>query len=138
MLAKDKEHSRRIESETSVHADELIDLAQVVQDETQNTGPFVVGTMGVTPGGSSTMPGGYPVVGAGGFVNMEFSSAFETALEGFELNDSQREACGKAIQAGSIAVIVETDESKSDSGSGISRLDKAEASFRSNGAEQIL
>ncbi|MBJ6361342.1 general stress protein [Paenibacillus sp. GCM10012307] len=139
VLAKNKEHSRRIESETDVHVDELIELAQVADDnEAHVKGVFVTGALGVSPVGSGSMPGAYPLVGASGLVGMDFSSDFDKALGGFELEDSQRDACSEAIWAGSIAVIIETAESKSDSGSGISRLDKAEAAFRINGAQQIL
>jgi hypothetical protein len=137
VLAKDREHSRRIESETAVHVDELMDIAKTVQDHEQHSGTFIVGSMGATTGSSPAL-GAYPAVGVIKYDDMDFSTALESALDGFELDSKQQETCNEAIQGGAIAVIVETDESKSDAGSGISRLDTAEASFRSHGAQQIL
>ncbi|WP_270165211.1 general stress protein [Paenibacillus sp. SYP-B4298] len=137
VIGKNREHTRRIEMETSVHADELMDIAQTLEQEPSH-GAYIVGSMGATAGSSSSGLGAFPAVGAVRYEDMDAGTTMERALDGFGLDKPQHEACSQAIQAGAIAVIVETDEDASDVGGGLGRLDKVEAVFRSHGAQQIV
>lgn len=138
VIGKNREHTRRIEAETNVHADELMDIAQTLQQQEPSHGAYIIGAMGATAGSSSAGLGAYPAVGAVQYEDWDEGTAMERALDGFELDASQHEACSQAIQTGAIAVIVQTDEAAGDIGSGLIRLDRAEAIFRSHGAQQIV
>ncbi|NIK78634.1 hypothetical protein FHS15_003780 [Paenibacillus castaneae] len=150
VLAKDSEHSRRIESESDVHADELREL----EDMTNRTGGFddtgIIGAtgyngLGLTAamampinGSSSYMGGSFPLAVSGLFGG----SNHERSLQTLGLSDKESQICGQALQSGSLIVIAETDESKSlldkEGGPDLSRLGKAEAVFRQCHASKIV
>jgi hypothetical protein len=147
VLAKDAEHSRRIEAESGVHADELREL-----NETNEADPGV-GLFGLGAGGSAPMLAA-PVFGIAGFGTTGSAAGayplaavmldgddHNDALQAFGLDRKEAELCGAALQQGTIAVIVTTDESLSlldkDGGPDLSRLAAAEAVFRACNASVI-
>ncbi|WP_424767949.1 hypothetical protein [Paenibacillus sp. sgz302251] len=151
VLTKDSEHSRRIEAESDVHADELRELEEAsAQDAHGLDGPGVVATAG---------SGGIGFVGAYGLVGYGAASSYagggypyaaviadhnqhHGVLQALGLDDKEAEACYQALQNGSVIVIAETDESKSlldkDGGPDLSRLGVAEAVMRQCNASSIV
>ncbi|RXZ84293.1 hypothetical protein EBB07_04260 [Paenibacillaceae bacterium] len=148
VVAKDNDHSRRIEAETDAHLDEVLELAETreQQDGTMLERPFIVGGFGMGGVGfnqaGAIAPAGTPA-GAGFFGGLFGDAVFNeddagigSALRALGLNDDEAGQCRSAIEDGNFLVIAETEEQTSESG--ISRLDKAEAAFRRTGAEQII
>lgn len=148
VLAKDSEHSRRIESESDIHVDELRELEDMpdrhdlgifgMAAATGYAGAGVNAVYGMAGYGSAPYnAGGYPFVAAMLLGDDEHSEA----LRALGLDGEEAEICAKELQIGSIAVIVETDESKSlldkDGGPDLSRLGAAEAVFRACNATSI-
>lgn len=148
VLAKDSEHSRRIERESDVHVDELRELEDT--SERQDLGIFgmaaatgyagagVNAVYGMAGYGSAPYnAGGFPFVAAMLLSDDEHSES----LRALGIDDSEVELCSQALQSGSLVVIVETDESKSlldkDGGPDLSRLGAAEAVFRACHATSI-
>lgn len=148
VLAKDSEHSRRIESESDVHADELRELEDVTDhtDSFQSIG--MIGAagyngLGVTaaiPGyaNSPNMGGAFPLFGSIFFGD----NGHENTLQRLGLDHDESQACSSALQSGALVLIVETDESKSlmdiEGGPDLSRLGVAEAVFRKCNASKIV
>ncbi|WP_028609363.1 general stress protein [Paenibacillus harenae] len=149
VLAKDSEHSRRIEAESGVHADELRELEDT-SDERQGLGrmgmataagfgtPGATAAYGITGYGTSVLFGGvFPSVAAALFNGNEH----DAALHSLGLDDDEAQLCHQALQNGSVIVIARTDESKSlldkEDGPDLSRLSKAEAIFRQYNAKAI-
>ncbi|RIX50873.1 hypothetical protein D3P08_19470 [Paenibacillus nanensis] len=142
ILAKNSEHSRRIERETDVHADELKEL-QETNEHVQDPEPV---SFAVSSGS------GFPVVtGSYGFgaSGVSFATPFtylksghESVYEALGLDAKETELCSQAIMEGAIAVIVETSESKAlfdaEGGPDMSKLGIAEAAFRRSGAYRIV
>ncbi|MDQ8738495.1 general stress protein [Paenibacillus sp. LHD-38] len=148
VLAKDSEHSRRIEAESDVHVDELRELESTSDHDGSGsfgmaaaTGYAGVGTnavYGITGYGAAPYAvGGNPFAAAILFNEDEHSSS----LHALGLDDDEAQVCSKALQSGSLIVIVETDESKSlfdkEGGPDLSRLGAAEAVFRECNASII-
>ncbi|CAM4020235.1 general stress protein [Paenibacillus alkaliterrae] len=148
VLAKDSEHSRRIEAESGVHADELRELAES-SDADRGIGVFGMeaagyGGMAVAPAygmSGSGMPsyfgGAYPFAAAA--LGNDYGHA--DALQSLGLDQEEAEICSKSLQGGAVIVIVQTDESKSlldkEDGPDLSRLSAAEAVFRQCNASVI-
>ncbi|MEK3882333.1 general stress protein [Paenibacillus sp. PL2-23] len=154
ILAKDSEHSRRIERETDAHADEIRELDETNQ-HTDGAGPIGFAAsagygfpMAAMNNGSYGAPG-YVTAGAGLNGGFAFAAplAFtahhdhEDAFRALGLDSKETELCSQAIREGSIALVVDTSESKSlldkDGGPDLSKLGIAEAAFRRCGAQRI-
>ncbi|MDQ6420075.1 general stress protein [Paenibacillus sp. LHD-117] len=150
ILAKDSEHSRRIEAETDVHADEMRDLEETRYDARTHTGTFgtayssgigeapVATAYGFTGFGGGTTSGvGFPFAVSYAFIGNEHERAFRS----LGLDNKEAELCCQEVERGAYALIVETTESKSlldkDGGPDLSTLGVAEAVFRSCGASRI-
>ncbi len=140
VLTKDGEHSRRLEAESGVHADELRELEETNEGD-PGTGLFGLGAGGIAPllaapvfgtagfGTTGSAAGAYPLAAV-----MLGNDAHVDTLRSFGLESKEAELCGAALRQGSIAVIVSTDESESlldkNGGPDLSRLAAAEAIFR--------
>lgn len=143
VLAKDGEHTRRVEAESDLHVDEM--NALINADNAANE--WANAMLSVPPAVFSTVGGGFwgSSVAVPGIMAGAFSlggDEREEALRSYGLDDDETQACLTALQEGKIALIAETDESKSvldqDSGPDISRLGVAEGVFRGCGASSII
>jgi hypothetical protein len=142
ILAKDSEHSRRIERETDVHADEIREL-QETNEHAEEADPV---SFAVSSGsGFPVVTGAYNLGSAG----LNFAtpltfmrSGHESVYEALGLDAKETELCSHAVGNGEIAVIVETSESKplfdKEGGPDLSKLGIAEAAFRRGGAYRIV
>lgn len=150
ILAKDAEHSRRIEAETDTHADEIRELEQANESHNGMGGIGFATTYGF---GVPAVAGGFGLSGYGGapfggpsyalaapylFLNHQHESTFNA----LGLDTKETKLCSQAVDQGALALIVETDESKSlldkDGGPDLSKLGIAEAVFRRCGASRIV
>ncbi|MDQ0115742.1 general stress protein [Paenibacillus harenae] len=153
VLAKDAEHSRRIEAESDVHADEMREMAQTDDHQYGHGygslamgeaagfgGPGTVAALGAGASGSGTALGGFPAAIAA--LTLFDAKEYSSSLHALGLDDEETEICSEALSEGSLVLIVETDESKSlmdkDGGPDLSRLGAAEAVFRGCGASLIV
>ncbi|WP_168119742.1 general stress protein [Paenibacillus sp. HB172176] len=151
VLAKDFEHSRRIESESDVHVDEVREVEEASEHSAAPDSGDQARFAGI---GAAAMSGSYGMNGNGGVAGagaaFSYAPAFvffgsdddhENTLHAFGLDDKEAELCGKAISEGNLVMVVETDESKSlldkDGGPDLSALGVAEAVFRDCGATTI-
>lgn len=149
VLAKDSEHSRRIEAESDIHVDEIREL----EEADYNRGAERLDLAAVAGSGSTGVAAAYGIAGygtapaaAGGYLyGMSLLSGedeHERVLQSFGFDDEETHACSQALSSGSVIVIVDTDETKSlldkDGGPDLSRLGAAEAVFRSCGASEIV
>ncbi|REK71452.1 general stress protein [Paenibacillus paeoniae] len=150
ILTKDWEHSRRIESETDTHVEEMRELEETGArgGELDDFGLAIVPSYGYP-----VIAGGYglstfehsPGIGGGGYSGaapFDFIDNAQTrAYRSLGLDSKESKLCSEAVRGGAIAFIVETNESKSlldkDGGPDLSKLGIAEAAFRRNGAYQI-
>ncbi|XEC93629.1 hypothetical protein AB6A23_20040 [Paenibacillus tarimensis] len=148
VLAKNAEHSRRVESESDVHADELDDLAETRENrEHPFFIPYVALGAAITGGGLNTGATAGPsnnVAGGALFGGLLANDAFTgdndgvgSAITALGLDEREAALCRSAIHSGSLVIVADTGESADQSGSGISRLDQAEAVFRSCGAVSV-
>ncbi|MFC4779584.1 hypothetical protein ACFO9Q_22620 [Paenibacillus sp. GCM10023252] len=153
VFAKDYEHSRRIETETHVHADEVLELIKTRNERDHSGGPDILLAAGTTSapyiGGSAGVYGGggagynvAPGIVAGNLAGaMEEVDSYSQALRTLGLSNSEASTCGEAIHDGRYVVVVETDSSASlvdqDGGPDLSRLSTAEAVYRRTGATTI-
>ncbi|WP_274649096.1 general stress protein [Paenibacillus humicola] len=150
VFAKNIEHTRRIESETDVHADEVQELTET-RDESGEGGRYGLpgfvsaplstaagfAFLGNSPGVSSSTPyNGAGVFAAAGMLDGE--SNMEQSLRALGLDEETAGVCGKAIAEGSIVVAADVDGGSSDGGPDLSSGGRAEAVFRRCGAERIL
>lgn len=149
VLAKDSEHSRRIEAESDVHVDELHELEDA-SDHGRGLG--ALGIAAAAGSGGTGIAGAYalagygtaPYIGSGysyGAAALFNEDEHEEVLQALGLDDEEAHICNQALQNGSIIVVVETDDSKSlldkEGGPDLSRLSAAEAVFRSCNASAI-
>lgn len=152
ILAKDSEHSRRIERETDAHVDEMRELEET---ESHADGTGTIGLASSAGYGFPIAAGTYAAYGTPGYNGMGANGGFAFAAlfaflgddhdESFRslgLDTKETELCSEALRNGSIALIVETSESKSlldkDGGPDLSKLGIAEAAFRRSGASRIV
>ncbi|GKU76256.1 general stress protein [Paenibacillus sp. L3-i20] len=149
VLTKDMSHSRRIESETDIHADEMHELANTYSSDGDDS---YVGVGTTNMYGAANVVGGYGLASFGGSPAVggiySFGSSFPflnfnelSAYRALGLEKDEAELCHSGVENGAVAVIVETDESKSlmdkDDGADLSRLSVAEGIFRTYGATRI-
>lgn len=149
VLAKDSEHSRRIEAESGVHADELRELTETSDRHGSGSlgmaaaagfgGLGISAAYGVAGYGTAPyMAGGYPFAAA----LLLDEDEHDDVLQAFGMDDDEAHICSQALQSGSIIVIVETDERKSlfdkEGGPDLTRLGAAEAVFRQCNASSIV
>ncbi|MHA6480612.1 hypothetical protein ACX1C1_01540 [Paenibacillus sp. strain BS8-2] len=150
ILAKDSEHSRRIEAESDVHVDEMRDLEETRNDARTHTDTIgaayssgsadsaLAMSYGFTGfGGSMTAGAGFPLAVSYSFIGNDHERAFRS----LGLDNKEAELCCREVERGAYALIVETTESKSlldkDGGPDLSTLGVAEAVFRSCNASLI-
>ncbi|MBM7568248.1 general stress protein [Paenibacillus sacheonensis] len=145
VIAKNRDESRRIESETDVHADELEDLQETraAYDEHGLGDPRIIAPVAVTPG--LGMSGGFtsgmafpgtPFIAAGVFLDDDTST--NSALSDLGVPGGDVDKCREAIAQGGIIVAADIGNESSDGGPDLSRGGEAEAAFRSCGAARIL
>ncbi|UVI31143.1 general stress protein [Paenibacillus spongiae] len=139
VFVKGSEHSRRIEAETGVDADELNEMTDMRGD-----GGIVVVPAGIASG-SGPAAGGFTGTAFGdraaGIVAGDIwgdGSAMGEALRWLGLDDDDAKECRNAIAEGWLVLMVETSEDRSDGGPDLGPAGPAEAVFRRCGAERIL
>ncbi|QYR20862.1 general stress protein [Paenibacillus sp. sptzw28] len=142
VLAKDGDHSRRIEAETDVDADEVRELADT-RDQMDdgygfgNLGPVgLAGTVGmVGPLTGGAWPYGAGILAVGGLLVDE--NGMEDAIHALGIKGDDAGVCREAIVDGALVVTADTgDGSQHNIGQDLSR--EAEEAFRRCGAERIL
>ncbi|BBH22203.1 hypothetical protein Back11_35480 [Paenibacillus baekrokdamisoli] len=145
VLAKDREHSQRVESETNVHAEEMNEL--VDRRGHTNDGPIIglgvvppglaggMYTMGTLSGVAGPYANGTPLVGAALY---EDDDKIEQALVGLGLDNDAASSCRKAIAEGDLAVAADTGDDTDNGGPTLTRSGAAEAALRRSGAKRIL
>lgn len=151
ILTKDWEHSRRIETETDTHVEEMRELEETgtrggelsymgLVINPSNGYPNVAGGYGMTSfldSAGGGWNGNYSTGAPLGFVDNSSTRAYQA----LGLDSKESKLCSEAVRSGAIAFIVETDESKSlldkDGGPDLSKLGIAEAAFRRCGAYRI-
>ncbi|GLX66278.1 general stress protein [Paenibacillus glycanilyticus] len=151
ILAKNSEHSRRIESESDVHVDELSELASTNEADGDHnkawTGAAFIPAIGLNGGGSwnsGFAAAGFTALGGSYTGDDTFGDedSMESAMRALGLDEQEAASCRDSIREGAIIVVVNTDESKSildkDGGPNLSRLGIAEGIYRQNGATRIF
>ena len=149
ILAKDSEHSRRIERETDAHVDEMRELEDT-SPRADGAGPIGLAAWAGFGFPLATGAYGAPTYnGAGASTGFAFAApiAFlwnddDGAYRALGLDSKETELCSEMIRNGKIALIVETSESKSlldkEGGPDLSKLGIAEAAFRRCNASRIV
>lgn len=148
VLARDADHTHRIEAETDVPTQEVQEVAENNDNGNVVGIPLAVGGMGMgNPGGATTAGnsfGAAPAVGAGffgGLFRRDFrsddSDGIRSALRSLGLGSKEADSARDAIREGSLLVVVDLESDAEKTDSGINRLDKAEAAFRSSGAVEV-
>lgn len=152
VLVKDGEHSRRIEAETDVHADELRELVETregVDVSNAADGILLAGSMTQSPGGlyaagaAGMMGSGAPYGGMNllaGRLGINENSNMEEALIALGLKGNQASQCRDAIAGGGYVVGVDMGESTGigNGGPDLTRNGIVEAVYRHCGAVRIL
>lgn len=147
VLAKGMEHSRRIEAESHMHVDELIELtagANPLQYSDDGAGSSAAGISKVP----LLVRNGFPGFIAQPSMGIQYGAPFVLSedepvdiLLALGLDQAGAELCSAELESGSLIIVVESDESKSlfdeEGGPDLSRLGIAEAVFRSCGAARI-
>lgn len=154
IIAKDGEHSRRIESESDIHVDELTELASTTNEIEGDAnhgkawaGAAFIPVIGLT-GGGSWNPGfaAAGLIASGSSITGDYIFGDEDHIQGammaLGLDEQEAAACRDSIREGATLVVIETDDSKSlldkDGGPDLSRLGIAEGIYRENGAARIF
>lgn len=148
VLARDSEHTHRIEAETNVPTDEVQEIAEDRGDGRVIGVPLAAGAMGVgNPGGSMAAGANYgaaPAAGVGFFGGLfrrsfrrEDGDGMRDTLRTLGLGSKEADLASEALREGSLIIVVDLEDDAEKTDSGISRLDKAEAVFRSAGAVDI-
>jgi len=145
VIAKDWDHSRRLEAETDVHVDELQDIVDANAGRSSSddgipglpaTPILLAGFGGVNWSNGISAPAVFPSAFA------YSDDEYERALRAFNLDDQETQACLDAVTKGLIAVLVETDDQMTfidkEDGADLSRLSTAEGVFRNSGALSIV
>lgn len=144
IIAKDGEHSRRIEAETDVHADEVMELARTKGSHAGSEGTAIAAAAAI-PTTGMTGAGGWAAVPmtTDGLLATNLRSdddGINHALRALGLDKAEDES-RDAIREGHIIVVIETDESHTmmdkEGGPKLARLSVAESVFRSQGAVHI-
>jgi len=151
VFAKNTEDTRRIESETDVHADEIEELTETRNNTGYDSG-FGIPGIAATPLGAAA---GISYAGSvAGFSNASpYFGAGVLAVSGLLVDDSDMErsllalgldeetagACRNAVAEGGIVVAADIGDAKASSGGpDLTSGGTAEAVFRRCGAERIL
>ncbi|MFC4100833.1 general stress protein [Paenibacillus xanthanilyticus] len=146
VIAKDHEHTNRVESETNVHADEVNDVTETRHQVEDNNG--VIGFAGLAAAGSvgtgynmgtPSAVGIAPYYGAavlGGFGDGD--SDMIESLRALGISGGDAKTCRDAIAEGAIVVAAETGDAASGEGPDLTPAGAAEAAFRRAGARTIL
>jgi len=158
VIAKDREHSERIEAETDAHADDMLEIA----DNNEGDGRLLAGTRipllglaglgavggasGFAGAGAGYAAGNGPGLGAGllaagaldGVTDDEDSRGMRSALRSLGMNDEEVDVVGDAIFDGRLVIVAETDEDDGGERAERGRLAAAEEAFRRHGAAQVL
>ncbi|WP_219835532.1 general stress protein [Paenibacillus sp. R14(2021)] len=145
VIAKDREHSRRIETETNVHADELQDLQDTrsAMDEHGTDDIRVMAPLAATPGinmaggftGGMAYPGNSLIAAS---VFLDDDNGVSSALHDLGLGSGDFEPCREALARGAIIVAVDVGSSQPGEGPDLTPRGTAEAVFRSCNAVRIL
>ncbi|WP_164545490.1 general stress protein [Paenibacillus albus] len=142
VITKDRDHSRRIESETDVHADEMTDLMltrAAADDRTNNdlgvAAPVPVSGLNMGVFGGVAFPNNGILAGAAAY---DSDSTIESALIDIGLDEGDAGACRDAIARGAILVAANMGDNQLADGPDLSVGGTAEAVFRDNGAARIL
>ncbi|GGD94574.1 general stress protein [Paenibacillus nasutitermitis] len=147
VIAKDREHSRLLESETNVHTDEIQDIAET-RDHMEDgigipaiglagTGVGTAGGVGVNSGGAGATYYGAGILAGDGILDDQTDMG--DALHALGVTGSDAEKCRDALAEGCIVITAETDaDQPSNFATNISRGDTAEAVYQRAGAERIL
>lgn len=159
VLAKDEEHSSRIEAESDIHPDDMREMGEAGRPGRENgLGTGSLGMADAAGFGGAGTAASYAAVGGwasgSGFGGFPASLAaltwfrsnddedYSSSLHTLGLDDEETHLCSEALRSGSLVLIVETDESASlfdqDGGPDLSRLGAAEAVFRNCGASLIV
>ncbi|MUT68448.1 general stress protein [Paenibacillus sp. NEAU-GSW1] len=146
VLSKDASHSRRIEMESDMHVDEIMELAETREHTDHNLGDAAWAYPALIAGGSLSGTTGWnaapfaAVFAGGGFTDDD--AGMTNALQAMGLDSNEADFCSEALRNGHAIVVVETDDSKAlldkDGGPDLSRLGVAEAVFRQNSAHRII
>ena len=148
VLARDTDHTHRIEAETNVPTQEVQEIAESNDGRGGMGIPLVVGGMGVgNPGGSTAAGNSYgaaPGIGAGFFGGLfrrgfrsDDNDGIRDALRTLGLGSKEADSARDAIREGSLLIVVDLEDDAEKTDSGLNRLDKAEAVFRSSGAIDV-
>ncbi|NBD23948.1 general stress protein [Paenibacillus glycinis] len=145
VIARDREHSRRIESETNVHADELQDLADTrsATDQHGLGDPRVVAPIAASPGMpmAGTFAGGFAYPGTS-FVTaaafLDDDNSMGSALSDLGVPSGDIDACREAIARGAIVIAADTGSEQTNGGPDLTLGGTAEAALRGSNATRIL
>jgi hypothetical protein len=148
VFAKNTEDTRRIETETDVHADEVQELTETRERSGEDLNWFAAAPLnapaaltyaGTAPG---MINGAGPYYGAGVLppgAALTEGSGMQESLRALGLDAEAASICGEAIAEGGIVVAVDVgDGGSTDGGPDMTGAGSAEAVFRSCGAERIL
>ncbi|TYP68396.1 YoaH family protein [Paenibacillus methanolicus] len=145
VIAKDHEHTNRIESETNVHADEVNDVTETRHQIADHDG--AIGIVGLAAGsvgsgygtGTPSAVGLAPYYGAAVFSGIgDGDSDMIESLRALGISGGDAETCRDAIAEGAIVVAAETGDAASGEGPDLTPVGAAEAAFRRAGARTIL
>lgn len=139
VLVKDDEHSRRIERESGIHADEVQEIAETGREQDNVDLPLVAASpagLGSSWNGSPALLGGY------GFWGLDNDDSMMNAMQALGLGESEAEQCRGYLGSGAALVVVESEGSDTlfsqEGGPDPSKLGAAEALFRQCGALRIF
>ncbi|MFB9327516.1 hypothetical protein ACFFSY_16420 [Paenibacillus aurantiacus] len=146
VIAKDHEHTNRIESETSVHADEVNDLTET-RHQVRDNDDVPLGFVGLAAGsvgtgygtGTPSAVGLTPYYGAAVLSGVgDGDSEMIESLRALGISGDDAKTCRDAIAEGAIVVAAETGDAASGEGPDLTPAGAAEAAFRRAGARTIL
>lgn len=142
VITRDRDHSRRIERETNVHADEMTDLmlTRAAEDDRDHSdlgvgAPVPISSLGNGLFGGVAFPGNGMVRAAAAF---DDDSSLESALVDIGLDAGNAGACRDALARGAIVIAADMGDNQLADGPDLSVGGKAEAVFRDCGAARIL
>lgn len=137
VIAKDDEHSRRIEKESGIHASEVQEIAETREAQDNADIPLAATSgMGAGWNGNPALLGGY------GFWGIKDRDQTLETLQTLGLSEAEAKLCRDEVNSGRALVVVETDESPTlfnhEGGPDLSRLGIAEGIYRQCNASHIV
>ncbi|REE66979.1 heat induced stress protein YflT [Paenibacillus taihuensis] len=143
IITKDRDHSRRIERETNVHADEMTDLmlTRAAADDHDNNDLGVAAPVPVSGLNMGVFGGvAFPSIGiwTAAAAAYDSDSTIESALVDIGLDAGDASACRDALARGAILIAADMGDNQLADGPDLSVGGTAEAVFRDNGAARIL